>query len=92
MTALLRSKTVTTRSHRPKKSPEQVTARGGDLLTRTLENHSQRSIEGAEPSGDDEVTTPNGGDKMDLDEPSSGSGRSTRGELKQHTNAFHAWI
>ncbi|KAL8848672.1 MAG: hypothetical protein Q9221_006346 [Calogaya cf. arnoldii] len=63
----------------PKEILEQVTARGGDLLTRTLENYSQPSIEDAEPSGDDEVTTPNGGDKMDLDEPGSGPGRSTRG-------------
>ncbi|KAL8768838.1 MAG: hypothetical protein Q9209_005019 [Squamulea sp. 1 TL-2023] len=63
----------------PKEILEDVTARGGDLLTRTVENYSQPSIEDAEPSGDDEVTTPNGGDKMDIDEPGSGTGRSTRG-------------
>ncbi|KAI4261711.1 MAG: hypothetical protein L6R42_003091 [Xanthoria sp. 1 TBL-2021] len=63
----------------PKEILEHVTARGGDLLTRTVENYSQPSIEDAEPSGDDEVTTPNGGEKMDLDDPGSGPGRSTRG-------------
>ncbi|CAO1597040.1 Chromatin structure-remodeling complex protein rsc9 [Xanthoria calcicola] len=63
----------------PKEILEHVTARGGDLLNRTVENYSQPSIEDAEPSGDDEVTTPNGGDKMDLDDPGSGPGRSSRG-------------
>ncbi|KAL9626707.1 MAG: hypothetical protein Q9204_007100 [Flavoplaca sp. TL-2023a] len=63
----------------PKEILEHVTARGGDLLTRTVENYSLPSIEDAEPSGEDEVTTPNGGDRMDLDDPGSGPGRSTRG-------------
>ncbi|KAL8671156.1 MAG: hypothetical protein Q9168_004333 [Polycauliona sp. 1 TL-2023] len=63
----------------PKEILEQVTARGGNLLTRTLENYSQPSIEDAEPSGDEEVTTPNGGDRMELDDPGSGGSRSTRG-------------
>ncbi|KAL8904254.1 MAG: hypothetical protein Q9171_007117, partial [Xanthocarpia ochracea] len=63
----------------PKEILEDVTAKGGDLLTRTVQNYSQPSIEDAEPSGDDEVTTPNAGDKMDIDEPGSGTGRSTRG-------------
>ena len=36
-------------------------------------------MEDAEASEDDEVKTPDGGDRMDLDEPGSGTGRSTRG-------------
>ncbi|KAL8728104.1 MAG: hypothetical protein Q9166_005629 [cf. Caloplaca sp. 2 TL-2023] len=63
----------------PKEILEYITARGGDLLTRTVEIYRQPTVEDAEPSGDDEVTTPNGGDRMDLDEPGSGTGRSTRG-------------
>ncbi len=68
----------------PREILEDITAKGGDLLTRTVQNYSQPSIEDAEPSGDDEVTTPNAGDKMDIDEPGSGTGRSTRGELGHH--------
>ncbi|KAL8686476.1 MAG: hypothetical protein Q9224_005437, partial [Gallowayella concinna] len=63
----------------PKEILEQVTARGGDLLTRTVANYRQPSAEEQVASGDDEVTTPNGGDKMDLDDPGSGTGRTTRG-------------
>ncbi|KAL8799943.1 MAG: hypothetical protein Q9200_007404 [Gallowayella weberi] len=63
----------------PKEILEDVTARGGDLLTRTVANYRQPSAEETVASGDDEATTPNGGDKMDLDEPGSGTGRTTRG-------------
>ncbi|KAL9007731.1 MAG: hypothetical protein Q9173_007063 [Seirophora scorigena] len=61
----------------PKEILEDLTARGGDLLTRTLETFRQAPAEDAEASGEEEVTTPNG-NKMDIDEPGSGTGRSTR--------------
>ncbi|KAL9047090.1 MAG: hypothetical protein Q9206_006903 [Seirophora lacunosa] len=63
----------------PKEILEDLTARGGDLLTRTLETFRQAPAEDAEASGEEEVTTPNG-NKMDIDEPGSGTGRSTRGD------------
>ncbi|KAI4137715.1 MAG: hypothetical protein LQ341_005016 [Variospora aurantia] len=62
----------------PKDILEDLTARGGDLLTRTVENFRQAPAEDAEASGEEEVSTPNG-NKMDIDEPGSGTGRSTRG-------------
>ncbi|KAL8686297.1 MAG: hypothetical protein Q9218_007203 [Villophora microphyllina] len=61
----------------PKEILEDLTARGGDLLNRTVQNY-QATVEDAEPSGDEEAATPNA-DKMDIDEPGSGAGRSTRG-------------
>lgn len=63
----------------PRAILEDVTAKGGDLLTRTVNNYRQPTIEDAEASGEEEVRTPEAGDKMDLDEPGSGTGRSTRG-------------
>ncbi|KAI4166504.1 MAG: hypothetical protein LQ343_007991 [Gyalolechia ehrenbergii] len=63
----------------PKAILEDVTAKGGDLLSRTVDNYRQPTIEDAEASGEEEVRTPDGGEKMDLDEPGSGTGRSTRG-------------
>lgn len=65
----------------PKTILEDLTARGGELLTRTIQNYRQATVDDAEVSGEDGITTPNGGDKMDIDEPGSGTGRSTRGEL-----------
>lgn len=62
----------------PKDILEDLTARGGDLLTRTVENFRQAPAGDAEASGEEEVSTPNG-NKMDIDEPGSGTGRSTRG-------------
>ncbi|KAL8712708.1 MAG: hypothetical protein Q9225_006907, partial [Loekoesia sp. 1 TL-2023] len=62
----------------PREILEDVTAKGGDLLSRTLGNYRQPTVEEAEASGEEEVKTPEGGDKMDLDEPGSGTGRSTR--------------
>lgn len=64
----------------PKEILEDLTARGGDLLTRTLDTFRQAPAEDAEASGEEEVTTPNG-NKMDIDEPGSGTGRSTRGDF-----------
>ncbi|KAL8704508.1 MAG: hypothetical protein Q9201_002317 [Fulgogasparrea decipioides] len=62
----------------PKTILEDVTAKGGDLLTRTIQSYRHPTVEDGEGSGVDEVTTPTG-DKMDIDEPGSGTGRSTRG-------------
>ncbi|KAL8932314.1 MAG: hypothetical protein Q9216_006889 [Gyalolechia sp. 2 TL-2023] len=63
----------------PKAILEDTTAKGGDLLSRTVDNYRQPTIEDTEASGEEEVRTPDGGDKMDIDEPGSGTGRSTRG-------------
>ncbi|KAI9714161.1 MAG: hypothetical protein M1812_006489 [Candelaria pacifica] len=70
----------------PKEILEDVTARGGDLLNRTVENYKGRSREtGHQPngqdsdgSGDERQQTPKE-DKMDVDEPGSTGGRVTRG-------------
>ncbi|KAL9604678.1 MAG: hypothetical protein Q9219_000398 [cf. Caloplaca sp. 3 TL-2023] len=64
----------------PRRILEDISAKGGDLLSRTVGNFRQATVEDAEASGDDELKTPDGGgDKMDLDEPGSGTGRSIRG-------------
>ena len=61
---------------------EDRTAKGGDLLNRTLENYSRSSggkskqDQDSDASGDD-VGTPED-DRMDIEEPGSG-GRTTRG-------------
>lgn len=73
----------------PKEILEDVSAKGGDLLNRTLENYrrpmsrDERVANGMEPEGsDDEGHTP-AADAMDVDEPGS-IGR--RGEhLSKHT-------
>ena len=62
----------------PKQILEDVTAKGGDLLTRTMQSYRHPTVEDADGSGADEVTTPTA-DKADMDEPGSGAGRSTRG-------------
>ena len=62
-----------------------MTAKGGDLLNRTLENYTPRISREAEnlANGDDdsdvEQKTPSH-DKMDVDEPGSTGGRVTRGK------------
>jgi len=70
----------------PKEILEDVSAKGADLLHRTLENF-HRSIGRDEPtangvdhdgSEDDGRGTPRG-DRMDLDEPGSGGARAARG-------------
>lgn len=70
----------------PKEILEDVSAKGGDLLNRTLENYAPRASREAEnlANGDrsdseDEHNTPKDGDKMDIDEPGSTGGRVTRG-------------
>jgi len=69
----------------PKEILEDVTAKGGDLLNRTLENFTPRISREAENlvNGDDdsdmEQKTP-GQEKMDVDEPGSTGGRVTRGK------------
>ncbi|MCJ1477810.1 Chromatin structure-remodeling complex protein rsc9 [Lambiella insularis] len=69
----------------PKEILENVSAKGGDLLTRTLENfkppqNRDSAVNGndSDISGDDERKTPKE-EKMDIDEPGSGGGRVTRG-------------
>ncbi|QDS71915.1 hypothetical protein FKW77_000472 [Venturia effusa] len=71
----------------PKEILEDVSAKGGDLLNRTLENYSVKAIRETENLGngsqeggsDDEHKTPNASEKMDVDEPGSTGGRMTRG-------------
>jgi hypothetical protein len=71
----------------PKEILEDLTAKGGDLLNRTLENYHRRAhprevdilANGAESETDDnEHTTPKA-DRMDLDDAPGSSGRVTRG-------------
>ncbi len=69
----------------PKEILEDLTAKGGDLLNRTLENFTPRVSRETENlvNGDDdsdmEHKTP-AQDKMDVDEPGSTGGRVTRGK------------
>ncbi|KAF2670386.1 hypothetical protein BT63DRAFT_400621 [Microthyrium microscopicum] len=73
----------------PKEILEDLTAKGGDLLNRTLENYHRRALpeveklaNGIETESDgDEHDTPKA-DKMDVDPPSTG-GRVTRAGLRQ---------
>jgi chromatin structure-remodeling complex subunit RSC9 len=73
----------------PKVILEDISARGGDLRTRTLENYTPRApreqenlANGDKSDGsDDEQKTPKVGEKMDLDDPGSQGGRATRGEI-----------
>ena len=62
---------------------EKLTAKGGDILGRTVENFKppQRSslVNGDSESGGDESKTPKD-EKMDIDEPGS-VGRGSRGKL-----------
>lgn len=61
---------------------EKLTAKGGDILSRTMENFKapQKGVlaGGGSDSEGEEVGTPKS-DRMDIDDPGSG-GRSTRGE------------
>ena len=67
----------------PKEIFENISAKGGDLLTRTMENfkppQNRESLANeSDGSGDEEHRTPKE-EKMDLDDPGSGGGRVTRG-------------
>ena len=71
----------------PKEILENISAKGGDLLTRTAENfrpppirEQQTNGNDSEGSGEEERKTPKE-EKMDLDDPGSGGGRTTRGEV-----------
>jgi chromatin structure-remodeling complex subunit RSC9 len=68
----------------PKEILEDVSAKGGDLLNRTVENYqprisreSGRLANSQDSSDDDEQKTP-GQEKMDVEEPGSTGGRVTR--------------
>ena len=70
----------------PREILEDISAKGGDLLTRTLENFrppQSRDYAGngndSDGSGEEDRKTPKE-EKMDLDEPGSG-GRVTRGTI-----------
>ena len=63
---------------------EKVSAKGGDILTRTIDNFkpppARSSLgNGESDSGDEDPKTPKE-EKMDIDDPGSGAGRTTRGE------------
>ena len=62
---------------------EKLTAKGGDILSRTMENFQpprSNVANGESDSGGEEARTPKD-EKMDTDEPGSGAGgRSSRGE------------
>lgn len=76
-------KTLHGREPPPIEILEKLTAKGGDILSRTVENFRppQRSslINGDSDSGGEDSKIPKD-EKMDIDEPGS-LGRSTRGEL-----------
>lgn len=59
---------------------ERITAKGGDILTRTMENFKLPGRPSLSDSEGEEAKTPKD-EKMDLDDPGSGSGRTTRGIL-----------
>ena len=67
---------------------EKLTAKGGDILSRTVENFQpprSSMANGDSDTGGEEARTPKD-EKMDIDEPGSGAGgRSTRGELSTVT-------
>ncbi|KAL9047004.1 MAG: hypothetical protein Q9214_000312 [Letrouitia sp. 1 TL-2023] len=78
-------KTIHDKEPPPVEVLENVTARGGDLLSRTAQNYQISSTrddfvngQDEDGSGDEDVKTPKE-DRMDIDEPGSGSGRTTRG-------------
>ncbi|KAI4237117.1 MAG: hypothetical protein LQ352_007957 [Teloschistes flavicans] len=62
----------------PRQILEDLTARGGDLLNRTIHNY-RPSGEDAEVSAEEEASTTPNADKMDIDDPANGAARSTRG-------------
>ena len=78
-----------TRYPPPREILEDLTAKGGDLLNRTLENYSRRAVPEVEKlqngldsdDSDHENGTPRG-DKMDIDDPPSTGRRVTRGISK----------
>ena len=64
---------------------EKITAKGGDIRHRTVENfrpplvrESLTNGQDSEGSGGEENVTPKA-EKMDIDDPGSGGGRTTRG-------------
>jgi chromatin structure-remodeling complex subunit RSC9 len=78
-------KTFWNREPPPVEILEKLTAKGGDILSRTVENFQppKRSTlaNGESDSEGEEARTPKE-DRMEIDDPSSGGagGRSTRGE------------
>ena len=76
----------------PKEILEDISAKGGDILKRTVDNFRPPQVkeqvngQDSEESGEEGRGTPKQ-DKMEIDEPGSGSGRTTRGRLLslQHT-------
>ena len=64
---------------------EKITAKGGDLRRRTVDNFKPPLIreslangQDSEGSGGEEIVTPKA-EKMEIDDPGSGGGRTTRG-------------
>lgn len=62
---------------------EQLTAKGSDILTRTVDNFKPPPLRtglanGGSDSESEDVKTPGKDDAMDIDDPASG-GRTTRG-------------
>ncbi len=80
--------TIHQRDPPPKEILEDISARGGDLLNRTMENFKPPAARetgnlanghDSDGSGDEEHKTPKA-EKMDVDDPGSG-GRVTRGNF-----------
>ncbi|MCJ1356631.1 MAG: Chromatin structure-remodeling complex protein rsc9 [Icmadophila ericetorum] len=77
-------KIVHNREPPPREILENISAKGGDLLTRTLENFRppqarEHLVNGHDSDGSDEEGRTPKEEKMDIDDPSNTGGRSTRG-------------
>jgi chromatin structure-remodeling complex subunit RSC9 len=79
----------------PKEILEDLTAKGGDLLNRTLENYHRRAVPEVErlanglnsDDSDDDHGTPRG-DKMDVDDTPGTGGRVTRGKANSVKRSY----
>lgn len=83
-------KTIHHKEPPPKEILENISAKGGDLLSRTMDNfrppqsrEQQANGHESDGSGDEEHKTTPKQERMDLDEPGSGGGRTTRGIITQ---------
>ena len=72
----------------PKEILEEVSAKGGELLSRTTDNfrppqsrEQMTNGNDSDGSGEEERKTPKA-EKMDVDDPGSGGGRTTRGTFR----------
>ena len=70
---------------------ERLTAKGADILTRTVENFKPAARLGAGSDSEDEGSKTPKEQKMDIDDPGSGSGRTTRGMQPLRPSGIRIW-